>query len=652
MSKGSAIVGFLLCFLAGMAVMWSVDRSGVGHGNAPGITADGAVTGGDWSAADAKVPISSKDPYWGSADAPVTLVIYTDYQCPYCSRVEATLHALQEKYGKEKLRMVLKHFPLPFHKQAVPAHAAADVVFQLGGNDAFWKFHALAFQNQKALTPENFSAWAKQAGVDGAKFDAMTKENKGQAKVDADLAAGKAVGVRGTPAFFINGKFLSGARPQNAFEAEIDGQLKEAEQLIAAGTPKNQVYTKLTNKNFTNQPEAAKEGAEKEPEDTTTVWKVPLTGKEPIKGNPNALVTIVEFSEFQCPFCAKVIPTMNQILDTYKDDVRVVFMDQPLPFHKRAMPASMLAHEARAQKGDKAFWEAHDLLFENQKKLEDEDLWGYADKLGLDLDKVKAAVASNKFAAQIEYNQDLAGDVQASGTPHFFVNGRRLKGAVPFEKFKPIIDEEIKKAKALLDKGVKPADLYAELIKSGKEPPPPEKKDAGDVPANAPFKGPANAKIVIHEFSDFQCPFCGRVNDTLKEVQQEFGDSVKIVWRHKPLPFHKEAPLAHQAAQEAFVQKGNDGFWAMHDKLFANQKALTREDLDKYAEELGLDMTKFKKALDDGTHKAFVDAENALSEKLGIRGTPGFVIGGYYLSGAQPFSKFKKLIKLALAEAK
>lgn len=651
MTKGSAIVGFLLCFLGGVALMWGLDRSGAHHST--GITAEGAVMGGDWSNADAKVPVSSKDPYWGAADAPVTVVIYSDYQCPYCSRVEGTLNALKDKYGPSKLRMVFKHFPLPFHKQAGPAHAASDVVFQLGGNEPFWKFHDLAFQNAKALTPENFSAWAVQAGVDKAKFEAMLKENKGQAKVDADIAAGKAVGVRGTPAFFINGKFLSGARPQNAFEAEIDGQLAEAEKLIASGTPKSQIYTALTDKNFTNQPAAA-EGDKKaqQPEDTTTVWKVPLTGKEPAKGNPNALVTIVEFSEFQCPFCSKVLPTMNTILNTYKDQVRVVFMDQPLPFHKRATPASNFAHEARAQKGDKAFWEAHDLLFENQKKLEDADLWGYGEKLGLDVAKLKAAVESNKYGAIIEHNQDLASDVQASGTPHFFVNGRRLKGAVPFEKFKVIIEEEIKKAQALIGKGTKPENLYAELIKNGKEPPPPEKKDAGTIPKNAPFKGPANAKVVIHEFSDFQCPFCGRVNESMKEIQKEFGDDVKIVWRHKPLPFHKEAPLAHQAAQEAFAQKGNAGFWAMHDKLFANQKALKREDLDKYAEELGLDMDKFKAALDKGTHKAFIDDENKLSEKLGVRGTPGFVIGGYYLSGAQPYSKFKKLIKLALSEAK
>jgi protein-disulfide isomerase len=631
--------------------MWGVDRRGGGH--ATDISAEGSVFGGNWAHEDSKVPVSSKDPVWGAVDAPVTIVIFSDFQCPYCSKVEPTITALKEKYGKSKLRLVWKHFPLPFHKEAGPAAAASQLVFELGGSEAFWKFHDLAFQNQKALTPENFVAWANQAGVDAAKFEGLMREGKGKDKVDADMIVGKAAAVRGTPAFFVNGKFLSGARPQNAFEQEIDAQLKEAEALVASGTPKDKIYSALTNKNFANAPNKPEQEEKAQPEeDTTTVWKVALTGKEPFKGPADAPVTIVEFSEFQCPFCSKVLPTMKKILADYEGKVRVVFLDNPLPFHKRAMPASMLAHEAMAQKGMKGFWDAHDLLFENQKALEDQDLFGYAEKLGLDLPRAKAAISGRAYESVVQINQDLASDMNASGTPHFFINGRRLTGAVPFEKFKPIIEEEIKKGEALLKQGVKGADLYAELIKNGKEPPPPEKKDAGEPPKNAPWKGAKDAKVVIHMFSDFQCPFCARVEDTVKEILDTYGNDVKVVWRDKPLPFHKEAPLAAQAAAEAFAQLGNDGFWKMHDKLFANQKAIGRQDLEKYAQEIGLDMDKFKKALDSSTHKAAIDAEVAFSDKIGIKGTPGFVVGNYYLSGAQPFAKFKKLIELALKDAR
>lgn len=659
MSKGSAIVGFLLCFLAGMGLMYGVDR-GAGHHSATADISKEKDSGdvfaaGAWSDGASKVPISSKDPSWGKRNAPVTIVIFSDYQCPFCSRVEPTIHALEEKYGPDKLRVVWKHFPLPFHKKATPAHAAAAVVYEVAGNKAFWKFHETLFENQKALEPASFEKWAVAAGVDAGKFKAaMAKDNAGMDKVNDDMKTGKAASVRGTPAFLINGIFLSGAQPRPKFEQIIDEQLKEAEKLIASGTKPDKVYVALSNSNF-----KAKKGQkddDKKPagrdEDSKTVWKVPVIKGDPVKGPKHALVTIVEFSDFQCPFCKKVEPTIEKIMETYGDKVRIVWKDNPLPFHKRANPAAQLAREAWAQKGLDGYWKAHAFVFENNKKLEDEDLLGYAATLGLDVEKAKAAIAESKYQAPIDAAQELASDMNAGGTPHFFVNGRRLVGAQPFEKFKEIIDEEIPKSEALLKGGIKLDKLYEEIIKKGKEPPPPEKKDVGPAPKDAPWKGAAKAKVIIQEFSDFECPFCSKVNPTLKQVEKEFGDKVKIVWRHKPLPFHKKAPLAHQASHEAFLQKGNDGFWAMHDKLFANQKKLERESLDEYAAELGLDMTKFKAALDGEKHKAHIDGDAAASTKAGISGTPGFVINGYFLSGAQPYAKFKKAIQRALKEAK
>jgi protein-disulfide isomerase len=122
-----------------------------------------------------------------------------------------------------------------------------------------------------------------------------------------------------------------------------------------------------------------------------------------------------------------------------------------------------------------------------------------------------------------------------------------------------------------------------------------------------------------------------------------------------PLAFHADAPLASQAAQEAFAQKGNTAFWKFHDKLFELQgsgdDALKRPNLEKVAQELGLNMDKFKEALDSGKHKAKVDADMKIGNDAGINGTPAFVINGYYLSGAQPAAAFKKLIGRALKEA-
>ncbi|MFO0758465.1 MAG: thioredoxin domain-containing protein [Byssovorax sp.] len=667
MNKGTAIVGFLLCFIAGMGLMWGVDRQGMPRpGGGAEIAAEGASAdgGGVWSDEDSPVPVSSKDPVWGNRNAPVTLVLFSDFQCPFCSKVEATLNELKQKYGPEKLRIVWKSNPLPFHQNARPASLAAETVFRLGGSKAFWKFHAAAFANQQTLDYAHFEQWAVAAGVDKAKFKASYDKQEYAAKIDADMAVGSKAGVQGTPASFINGNFLSGAQPTEKFTEIIDAELGKAKAAIAAGTKPDKVYTKLSAENKAKAPAAPSRGADapqKPAEDDKTVWKVPA-GDGPVKGSPDALVTIVQFSDFQCPFCSRVEPTIDEVVKSYGDKVRIIWRNNPLPFHPRAEPAAELAMEARAQKGDKGFWAAHDMLFKNQQKIADEDLLGYAKELGLDVDKVKVAIKDKKYLASMSADQDLADDVQASGTPHFFINGRRLVGAQPVDKFKSVIDEEMKKAEALVAKGVKAKDVYAEIIKDGKEPPPPEKKTV-DAPApDSPWKGGEKAKVVMEIFSDFQCPFCKRVEETVKQVETTYGDKLKIVWRHKPLPMHKDAPLASEAAQEIYKQKGNAAFWKFHDTLFEKQgtpDALSRTSLEGYAEAAGADMTKFKKALDTNSNKAFVDSESAVADKAGISGTPAFVVGqidkgqvnGYYISGAQPFPKFKKLIDKALAEA-
>jgi protein-disulfide isomerase len=652
MNKGTAIVGFLLSFIAGMFLMWGADRrSGVD------IHAESASGGGvDQSAAS--VPITAADPMWGKADAPVTVVEISDFECPFCSRVVPTIKQIKQTYGPDKVRFVFKHSPLPFHKNARPAAEAAATVMGLAGSDAFWKFHDLAFEGQKSLNDENFEKWAIASGADGAKFKAAMAAKKYASKVDDDLAFSKKVGANGTPAFRINGVTVSGAQPFDKFKEVIDAQLAEAQKLVASGVKAKDVYVQLTNKNFTAQPDSAADKGDKKPkkgedeEEDKSVWKVPVGADDAILGPKDALVTVIEFSDFQCPFCKRVEDTMKQVVSTYGNDLRVVWKDNPLPFHPRAKPAATLARFAYTKKGDKGFWDAHHAIFESAPKLEDDDLKGIAEKLGLPWDQVKAAIDGNKFGERFDATTDQASDFQARGTPHFFINGVRLSGAQPFEKFKAVIDEQMAKAKALLPK-VSRANIYQEITKEGKEPPPPEKKEVAAPDASSPFKGGAKAKVVIQEFSDFQCPFCKRVEPTMQEIEKQYGDKIKIVWRHMPLPFHKDAPLASEAAQEAFAQKGNAGFWAMHGKLFEAQggsPGIEREGLEKIAAEVGLDMEKFKAALDSHKHKAKVDADNEVGQKAQISGTPAFVINGYFVSGAQPASAFVKLINKALKE--
>ncbi|AKV02645.1 Periplasmic thiol:disulfide interchange protein DsbA [Labilithrix luteola] len=469
-SHGIAIIGFILCFFAGAALVWGYDTHRM---KTAGISLDAmwrSVSGGaagTWADSDSPIPVTSKDPVWGNRDAPVTVVVFSDFQCPFCSRVEPTLEQVKKTYGPGKVRLVWKNQPLPFHEKAKPAAEAAQAVFALKGSDAFWKFHDTAFQNQKDLAPEAYEKWAVDAGVDANQFKSALASKKGSSKIDEDQQLATKVGANGTPSFRINGVELVGAQPFDKFKEAIDKELGKAQAKIAAGTPKDQVYVAMSKENFKAPAPKPAAAEPEEKEDTTTVWKVPV-GNAPFQGKADAPITIVEFSDFQCPFCKRVEPSLEKIRETYGDKVRIVWKHEPLPFHPRAEPAAELAVEARIQKGDKGFWEAHKRLFESQPKLEDADLEKIAADMGLDVAKVKTAIADKKHKALIDADNALGQSVQANGTPHFFVNGRRIVGAQPFDKFKAIIDEELKKYDDAKGR-VAAKDYYDSVMKTAKE---------------------------------------------------------------------------------------------------------------------------------------------------------------------------------------
>ncbi len=173
-------------------------------------------------------------------------------------------------------------------------------------------------------------------------------------------------------------------------------------------------------------------------------------GESASHGAQDAWVTIVEVSDFQCPFCGRANNTMKEITEAYGNDVRLVFKHNPLPFHNRALPAAMAAECGREQG---KFWPIHDKMFENQQALGDTELEGYAKGAGVDMSKWKGCMTEQKYKKRIEDDQNQAKNFGARGTPAFFINGRFLSGAQPLPAFKSIIDEELRKAKeSKLDK--------------------------------------------------------------------------------------------------------------------------------------------------------------------------------------------------------
>lgn len=160
-----------------------------------------------------------------------------------------------------------------------------------------------------------------------------------------------------------------------------------------------------------------------------------------------------------------------------------------------------------------------------------------------------------------------------------------------------------------------------------------------------PSFGPADAKVTIVEFSDFQCPFCSRAATATKQIKEKYGEKVRVVFRQFPLNFHDKA---HVAAQASLAANAQGKFWQFHDKMFEDQAKLDRAALEDSAKQLGLDLAKFKKALDDKTYAAQVDAELKMGEDVFVDGTPTMFLNGKRVANPTDFDTISKEIEAAL----
>ncbi len=166
-------------------------------------------------------------PTIGNPEAPIAIVEYSDFQCPYCARATPPLKEVQKKYGDDKVKLVFKHFPLSFHKAAKPAAIASMAALDQG---KFWEFHDVLFKNQRGLSAEKMNDYAAEAGLDVERFkqDMAAKRTDYAKAVDGDFRQGQSVGVRGTPTLFIGGKKVAN-RSVQGMSAMIDALLKEKE---------------------------------------------------------------------------------------------------------------------------------------------------------------------------------------------------------------------------------------------------------------------------------------------------------------------------------------------------------------------------------------------------------------------------------------
>ena len=242
-----------------------------------------------------------------------------------------------------------------------------------------------------------------------------------------------------------------------------------------------------------------------------------------------------------------------------------------------------------------------------------------------------------------------------------FFNCRQVVGAIPFERMKQVADDELQKANALLKGGRAGPGFYEKACEANvaaapaapvpaavqaPAPAAPLAPGALKIRADDPVRGNPRAPVTIVLFSDFQCPFCARVAPTLAEVEKTYGDKVRVVWKHEPLPFHPNALPAAEAA-EAAREQGK--FWQMHDRLFASQQQLSPDTYARLAKELGLDPKKFAESTRSGRNRGRIQEDQALAQQVGANGTPTMFVNGERVVGAVPFEQLKSVIDRQLA---
>ncbi len=617
----------IVAAVVGAAALWAFTRKKA--------EPEGGAAAAGAAASTALAPYAVPTPFKGAAEAPVILAKFTDLQCPFCTKMAVPLDEVV-KALPEKVRLEYHHFPLSFHLAAEPSAVAAMAAHKQG---KFFEMVNKLYAELKKQDPATVEGYAKELGLDVERFKKDAADPELLRYVRMDAKAGEAIGVGGTPSVFINGKKLE-ERETDKIKAAVEAEAAEVDKLVKAGKTVVEArreriainggaqYVDLV---LDQKPIAVDLAPPKPPEPPkptppdTTVYNAVVTPDDPFKGPADAPVTVVECTDFQCPFCKRGNDAMKEVHKAYPNDVRVIMKNRALDFHPKAIPAGRAAFAAHYQG---KFWEMNDKIFENQQKMEDSDFEAFATELGLDVARWKADYTSQKTLDAVKAQDKACLKVGVQGTPGFFVNGRKLEGAKPFAEFKPVIDEELKKAKAELAKGIAPADIYTHMLKQGR-------KAAGSASfegalqtidtAGAPSAGPDTAPATLVIFSDFECPFCSRIVAPVHEAQKLLGDRLRVVFMQYPLNFHKNAMPAAKASLAAHRQ---GKFWPMHDRLFKNQKKLTPTDLETWARVEGLDVERFKADMADPALEAMANAQMKEGSRVGVSGTPTSFLNG------------------------
>ena len=567
--------------------------------------------------------------FMGDPAAPVVIDEFSDFQCPFCKRYfEQTLPALEENQLASGEAVIVFHdFPLTqIHPQAPLAAEAAHCAGEAGAL-SYWAMHDRLFEGMDSwannpAAEEVFIGYANELGLDAEAFATCLEEGRYEALVQSGLERGLARGVNSTPSFFINGQPLIGAQPLAAFDQAIASALEGGPMVEAESASPPAPGAAPTPATFTDNVAAT-------------------------LGDPDAPVTIVEFTDYQCPYCARhAAETLPALREQFVESGQVYYVvkDLPLQSHQQAQPAAVAARCAGEQG---AYWEMHDALFASQTRWSGDNdtaqrvFVDLAEQLELEEESFSACLESGRFDELVQANLNEALALGANATPFFFIDGYPIPGAQPLDLFAFAI-------------GLAQEGTLADAYQPQPTPTPPA---SVEVPVGDAFAiGDPDAPVTIVEYSDFQCPFCSRYfEQTYPQIIENYVDTGQVRYVFKDFPLQSIHPQAVKAAEAARCAGEQNAFLAMHDELFIRQGQWSEQEnavelFIGYSDEIGLDSGAFADCLESGRYEEAVMADLAEGTALGITGTPSFFIDGQLISGAYPYAEFERVIEAALAK--
>lgn len=392
-----------------------------------------------------KVPIGTATPVVGPLDAPVTIVAWSDFNCGYCYRVQFTLDSLKRLYPGQ-LRFAHRALPLDEDntvglEAVLAAHAQgrfepmSDRIYAVGGR----------------VDRTSVELIARELGLDMVRFRADLDTHAHKPVIDADVKDAHALGVTGTPTFFINGRAVHGNQPLKVFADVVEEELARAARVPGG-------YDGLVAKGLLTA-DSLKGTHERFELDAKAVYRVGLGLPGHQLGPDNALVTIVAWGDFQCPFCAKLVPALKHVRQKYGDDVRIVYRHLAMRFHRQAQLAAEAAVVA-ANEGK--FWAFHDAVFAGgTKNLARPDLERYAQQVGVDLAKLRAALDDRRYRDLVVAETADAEALGVDGTPTMFVNGTPIVGSRSSTDLEAIVEAHLQQARTAVKGGISAGDVYA-----------------------------------------------------------------------------------------------------------------------------------------------------------------------------------------------